>query len=567
MSAPTVSKQSSRDVSRDGFGNRLSAFALTNFSFFWSFIQSIEPARRWFNQKLVNGAIAKTPPRPFTHSTIAEEDETKPGEYRLSTMGEYTSWYSLRDRTWSARHLPPVSVNGITLPDIAEVVDLFRRPEGQMKEDPKSTVLFAHFAQWFTDGFLRTHYKNEFKNTSNHDIDLTPLYGRTEEVTTMIRSHQGGKLKSQRLGPNDEEYPLFFYADEHGATAKAFRQYENTPAFEEFRPQFPEDKLPSELVLTLKPKLFAWGGDRANNQIGYVMLNTLFLREHNRICDVLAKAHPTWDDERLFQTTRNILIVILIKIVIEEYINHIAPYHFRFAVDAPISGGAAWYRENHMSVEFNLLYRWHPLVPDAYDIGQGEFVPLFNALFNNQLVIDRGLGQLFDAASRQPAGEIGLFNTASVLHNPLRIPERSLMHGRAARLASYNEYRARFDFPKVTSFDQITSCQRRRDALKELYNGRVNCVEFFVGLFAEDVRPNAVVGALVGRMVGVDAFSQALTNPLLNKNIYHSKTFSNAGIEIIESTKTISDVLKRNIPSSDDTYVASLTRLDWERAR
>lgn len=41
---------------------------------------------------------------------------------------------------------------------------------------------------------------------------------------------------------------------------------------------------------------------------GLTMYATLWLREHNRVCDVLKAEHPTWDDEQLFQTTRLIII-------------------------------------------------------------------------------------------------------------------------------------------------------------------------------------------------------------------------------------------------------------------
>ena len=40
---------------------------------------------------------------------------------------------------------------------------------------------------------------------------------------------------------------------------------------------------------------------------GLLMYSTIFLREHNRVCSVLKKEHPSWDDERLYQTAKIIL--------------------------------------------------------------------------------------------------------------------------------------------------------------------------------------------------------------------------------------------------------------------
>ena len=93
----------------------------------------------------------------------------------------------------------------------------------------------------------------------------------------------------------------------------------------------------------------------------------------------------------------------------------------------------------------------------------------------------------------------------------------------------------------------------------------VDRIEFFPGLFAEDARPNSVLPSLIGRMVGVDAFSQALTNPLLAPRVFNERDVLRAGMEIIGGTRRLSDILHRNIPESPGAYLVTMTREGWVR--
>jgi Animal haem peroxidase len=111
----------------------------------------------------------------------------------------------------------------------------------------------------------------------------------------------------------------------------------------------------------------------------------------------------------------------------------------------------------------------------------------------------------------------------------------------------------------VTDFDQISECDDVQRALKELY-GSVDRIEFFAGLFAEDVRPNSALPGLIGRMVGVDAFSQALTNPLLSTNVFNPSTFSNKGWEIIHESRSLSQILHRNLGGETGTLNIKMTQ-------
>ena len=88
------------------------------------------------------------------------------------------------------------------------------------------------------------------------------------------------------------------------------------------------------------------------------MFNTIWLREHNRVAGILQQTHPSWDDERLFQSTRHVLIAQTIKIVVEEYVQHLSGYNFKLAFKPQLLFGRPFQYQNKISAEFNLLYRY-----------------------------------------------------------------------------------------------------------------------------------------------------------------------------------------------------------------
>ena len=45
---------------------------------------------------------------------------------------------------------------------------------------------------------------------------------------------------------------------------------------------------------------------------GLVIWSTVFLREHNTVCDQLTEEHPHWTDEQIFQTARNAITGIFL---------------------------------------------------------------------------------------------------------------------------------------------------------------------------------------------------------------------------------------------------------------
>jgi prostaglandin-endoperoxide synthase 2 len=501
-------------------------------------VQRIKPLARLLNRIAINKLASSLPPRPNP----------------LSTKDPYTSWTSLTDRTWSGRHLPPVAADAPTPattpegpPTLDAVAALFVR-DGEMVPCPKSTMLFACFAQWFTDGFLRTDrsaapgvLRNTRKNESGHEIDLAELYGINSTMTDQLRADDG-RLKSQMI--EGEEYPEFLY---HEGVLK--------PEFNRLMVPFGADGLTPDQ----KNALFAMGSDTRN--MGFMAFNVLFLREHNRIAGLLKQTYGGWSNDQIFETTRNILTVVLIKIVVEEYINHINPSPFQLALTPAGFTREPWHRTNWMAIEFNLLYRWHSLVPSTFNLG-GRDLTIEETLSNTQALTSAGLGRFMADASEQPAGRIGLFNTDRFLAGAA--DKASIEQGRVARLRSYNDYRMLCGRSRLKSFRELTSDPKIQAELAAVYDS-IDDMEFFVGLFAEESGVNDVLPPLVMTMVAFDAFSQALTNPLVAPRVFNEATFSPVGMAIINEDQRISDLVHRNVPDPSEPYFISLTRRGYRR--
>jgi len=470
----------------------------------------------------------------------------------LSLASDYTSWLSLTDRTFSGRHLPPSTPEQqASLPAEADVVALYRRE--RLTPSTDTSVMFMFFAQWFTDSFLRTSLTDYRKNESNHEIDLCQIYGRNIEATNLLRSMQGGRLKSQMI--KGEEYPEFLFAPRQPGQPAVFKP--------EFEGLFDQTFI-TEVILRSAPEqqtdtFFAVGLEHGNSTIGNTVMNIVFLREHNRVAGILAGENPEWDDERIFQTARNILIVILLKLVVEEYITHIGPFNFPLEAVPLIADEERWNRTNWCAIEFNLLYRWHPLVPDT--IGTGP-----NALDatgfrnNNTLVLQQGIEAIMAMCSKEPAGKIGLLNTPAFLvdsSNPQwpSVEQVTVTLMREARLRSFNDYREAYGLSRLTNFDELTSDTSLRQRLEALY-GDIDKLEWYVGIFAEDYPDYERMGELMSYMVANDAFTQALTNPLLARNVFNEATFTKTGISIIKETSSLQDIVARNAAAPNAVHVS-----------
>ncbi|MBC2776970.1 peroxidase family protein [Parasphingopyxis marina] len=527
---------------------------------------------------ILKGVLGKRKTNAFLINRLVGRCRNRPHPW--STRGDYVSWPGLKDRNYFGRLLPSTNWPGAhqpVLPPREDVTGLFIAGPGDQRLCPKSTCLFPAFAQYLTDGFLRTRLSNieaeedRTRTTSNHEIDLSTLYGRGEWQTLALRRRseqmgERGRLKSETIA--GEEWPLRLFL----------------PGGNEIDPQFLDPASGKPLLDTplgidntspeMRATLLAVGGDRVNAAPQTAMMNVLFLREHNRIAGLFEQDHPHWDDDRVFETVRNVMIVMFIKLVVEEYINHVSTAKIKLKAWPEVAWKAGWNRENWMTIEFTLLYRWHSLVPRTMRWADVE-IGGDALLLDNRVLLEGGLASAFADISANPATELGLGNAAEFMR---KAEMNALKQSQTNKLQGYAAYRRAMgkkvpkDFATLVGKSKDPAEQERRTALaaalKVLY-GSVDGLEFYTGLFAEPREKNGPLPDLLTAMVAMDAFSQALTNPLLSEHVWgdediRRETFTQRGLDIMTDTACLRDILARNTDDLGDRFVG-MTRPDWQR--
>ena len=492
------------------------------------------------NAAAIDHVVGVTRPRPLPYTLWTGRPIGTPyAGAGAEPQSDYVTWAGLTDRRFTGRHLPPADADYLArLPDIDNLLTLFQRKT--FVASTNTTTLLCYFAQWFTDSFLRTSPDDTRLNTSNHEIDLCQIYGLDAETAALLRTRQGGTLRTCENGL----YPARLF-DVNGvlnpqfATLPYILKLPDGASLEDL--VLGSLNVPPEELLHRKQGLYATGLERGNSTILYTAISSIFIREHNRLCGVLATAHPDWDDDRLFQTARNINIVLLLKLTINEYINHLAGAPFKLSLQRGFAEHTGWYRANRIAIEFDLLYRWHSLVPDAIEI-DGHTYSAAEYRFNNAILEQHGAEALIAAASRQPAGRLGIGNTPAFLWEAERAAHTL---SRSHALRSFTEYQACFGEAPCADFDDLTKDPVLASELAKLY-GKVEDVEFSVGLFAQHHDDSSVLPATLNAMVAVDAFSQILTNPLLASNIYGPAAFAAEGMAAIDGTDSFQAVILRN---------------------
>jgi hypothetical protein len=373
-------------------------------------------------------------------------------------------------------------------------------------------------------------------------LDLSQVYGSDEATADALRTHLGGLLKTS---PGDL-LPL----DNSTYFGSSPVDMQNAGA------------LPAS-------GLFATGDIRGNENVELTALQTLFVRNHNRIAAALQQEHPTWSDEQLYQEARKINIAEYQEIVYNEWIPAVlgskaltAYSGYTPSVNPSIANefSTVAFRFGHSLLSSNIERHTNDGLDIADASPDGASIPLSEDFFDPTLLNTSGIvdpltghtssdidavlkgsadgnAQAMDLLAIRDVRDL-LFGNFGAGGQDLMA--RDIQRGRDNGLPDYNSMRVAYGLAPVTSFAQITSNVQVQNELEQAY-GSVDNIDAFEGGLAEDHVPGADVGALF-RAIMVDQFTRLRDG---DRFFYLNEHFSPNELRMLQGA-TLAKVIEAN---------------------
>lgn len=320
-------------------------------------------------------------------------------------------------------------------------------------------------------------------NVNTSWIDASMVYGYNTSDANWLRTFQNGKMKVS----SGNMLPFNTTTGEYDAPLDLSA------------PKMDDDNNRTK-------KTFAAGDPRAAENPNLTSFHTVFIREHNRICDRLKNQGMT-NDEEIYQKARKEVGALIQSVTYNQWLPS-------FGIQLkPYSGYNPSVRPDIMNTFTAAAYRWHTMVENdiilrnnaCNGIGPVE-LPLKNVFFNIEIFRKFDAGVLLRGLAFHPQYETdikvnnGLRNFLFGQGSGLDLPSISIQRGRDHGLPNYNAVRNYYTGSALSSFSGITSNSKLASRLSTVYNGNINNVDLFVGLFSESLLSGKSVGVTLDAM-------------------------------------------------------------------
>ena len=347
-------------------------------------------------------------------------------------------------------------------------------------------------------------------------IDGSVVYGSDQTHADALRTFEGGLLRSQITGAGE-----LLPANDTGLI--------NVPA-------------PG-------PNFFVAGDVRANENVGLTSMQTLWMREHNRLATELAETEFAGQDltdpevdEEIYQRARQVVMGLIQNITYNEFLpstlgfNALGTYDgYDPTVDPQISNEftTAAFRIGHTTLSDELL------------IGaDGDAIDLKDAFFQPQFVYQNGIEGILEGLTVQLMQEVDSLVVDGVRNflddGPgFDLAAINIQRGRDHGLPDFNTMRVAIGLDPISDFSELTSDPELAQAFEDIYGSPDNA-DPWIAMIAEDQLPGTMTGETMFAYL-VDQFERLRSGD----RFYFENGTDQDLIDEIKATR-LSDVIERN---------------------
>ena len=300
--------------------------------------------------------------------------------------------------------------------------------------------------------------------------------------------------------------------------------------------------------------LFVAGDVRVNEQIGLISMHTLFVREHNRLAEIIADQNPGLNGDEIYQLARKVVGAKIQAITFNEFLplllgpDTIGSYSgYDPSVDPTIASefSAAAYRVGHTLLSPSLL-----LLGADGDTGK---VSLADAFFDPSFFSHHGISEVLRGLAAQQAQEVDSLVINEVRNLLLRQPHGptfdltalNIQRGRDHGVGDYNTVRNAYGLPPTESFADISSKPSVQRALEAAY-GDVHNLDLWPAALAEDHVPGAAVGETLQAIIS-EQFRRLRDG---DRHWFENDPYFLANPELLNQARstTLTNVIRGNSP-------------------
>jgi hypothetical protein len=399
-----------------------------------------------------------------------------------------------------------------------------------------------------------------FVTDDTHWWDGSQIYGRDPAFADALRSREHGKLR----------------IDEHG---------------------LPPQEIEAHIDLT---------GVAGNFWVGLALLHSLFMREHNAVCDHLHATHPELSDDELYDKARLVVAALMAKIHTTDWTPAIIAHPTtvtalrtnwwglegerldkrigRRTKNEVIRGIPGTPTDHHgvpysLTEEFVCVYRMHPLIPDEFS---------FRSLENDAVLQERTLPEIGVQHVRERLSELSMgdllysFGTshpgAITLHNFPRFLQHfdradgslvdlaaiDVLRVRERGVPRYNEFRRLLHLKAFDTFEEMADTPEHAEELRRMY-GDVERVDTMIGMYAEK-KPKGFGFSDTAFRIFILMASRRLESDRFFTRDYRPEVYTREGIDWVESN-TMRTLLLRHFPELEPTlHGVANPFAPWQRA-